>query len=198
MQKADMPELVKSYFEIPKTGIDLFRLIMHALNLVSIKVRSVKTWSAVRLFSKKPICDLWRIFEDTTCSRSRWSVKTGRFIFPGSWRHRCPGNLLANFVRPIYKMRVVKPPQQKFCYHGNMKSCFSSSLFHAFRADIYDIAFLPVNSPESLDIMTCKRWYYIFVSIWETGSSFNFAVILLTSCKFAHLTSGYFGHLGGR
>jgi len=58
MQKADMLELVKSFFEIHKTGIDLFRVIMNALNFVSIKVRSVKIWSAVRLFSKKPIQDL--------------------------------------------------------------------------------------------------------------------------------------------
>ena len=58
MQKADMPGLVESFFEIHKTGIDLFRVIMNPLNVVSIKVRSVKTWSAVQLFSKKPICDL--------------------------------------------------------------------------------------------------------------------------------------------
>ena len=38
---------------------------------------------------------------------------------------------------------VVKPPQQTFCYHGNVESHFSSSLFHAFRSDI---AFPPVNS----------------------------------------------------
>ena len=52
-----MPGLVESFFEIHKTGIDLFRVIMNPLNVVSIKVRSVKTWSAVRFFSKKPICD---------------------------------------------------------------------------------------------------------------------------------------------
>ena len=32
MQKTDMLELVKSFFEIYKTGIDLFRVIMNALN----------------------------------------------------------------------------------------------------------------------------------------------------------------------
>ena len=96
--------LVKSFFEIHKTGIDLFRVIMNPLNVVSIKVRSVNTWSAVRSFSKKPICDLWSMFEDTTCSRSRWFVKTEQCIFPGNWGHRCPGNLLAHLVRPIYKI----------------------------------------------------------------------------------------------
>ena len=96
--------LVKSFFEIHKTGIDLFRVIMNPLNVVSIKVRSVKTWSAVRSFSKKPICDLWSMFEETTCSRSRWFVKTEQCIFPGCWGHRCPGNLLAHLVRPIYKI----------------------------------------------------------------------------------------------
>ena len=100
----DLLSLVKSFFEIHKTGIDLFRVIMNPLNVVSIKVRSVNTWSAVRSFSKKPICDLWSMFEDTTCSRSRWFVKTEQCIFPGNWGHRCPGNLLAHLVRPICKI----------------------------------------------------------------------------------------------
>ena len=50
---------------------------------LSIKVRGAKTWSAVRLFGKKPIWDLWRwsVFKDMTCSRSRW-FKMGRNNFP--------------------------------------------------------------------------------------------------------------------
>ena len=37
-----------------------------------IKVRRVKTWSAVRLFGKKPIWDLWSIFKERIYSKSRW------------------------------------------------------------------------------------------------------------------------------
>ena len=48
-----MPDRVKGFFEIHKTNIDLFVVIM---NVLSIKVRRVKTWFAVRrLFGKKPI-----------------------------------------------------------------------------------------------------------------------------------------------
>ena len=42
MQKADMPGLVDSFFEIHKTGINLFHVIMNPLNVVSIKVRKYK------------------------------------------------------------------------------------------------------------------------------------------------------------
>ena len=52
-QEPVMPDRVKSFFEIYKTSVDLFVVIMTYL---SIEVRRVKTWFAVRrLLGKKPI-----------------------------------------------------------------------------------------------------------------------------------------------
>ena len=39
---------------------------------LSINVRSARTWSAIRLFGKKPIWELWSMFNESTCSIGLW------------------------------------------------------------------------------------------------------------------------------
>ena len=66
-----MPDRVKSSLKPTKQAY-IFSLWLWTY--LSIKVRGAKTWSAVRLFGKKPIWDLWgwSVFKDMTCSRNRW------------------------------------------------------------------------------------------------------------------------------
>ena len=81
IQEPVMPDRIKSFFEIYKTSIGLFVVIINILIYQDIKVRRVKTCSAVRLFGKKPIWDLWSIFKERIYSKSRW-FKISKNSFP--------------------------------------------------------------------------------------------------------------------
>ena len=72
IQEPVMPDRIKSFFEIYKTSIGLFVVIINILIYQDIKVRRVKTCSAVRLFGKKPIWDLWSLSKERIYSKSRW------------------------------------------------------------------------------------------------------------------------------
>ena len=73
IQERVMPDWVKSFFEIHKTSIDLFVVIMNVLIYQGSESEDVVC--CVRLFGKKPIWYQWIILKETIYSWSRWFKK---------------------------------------------------------------------------------------------------------------------------